>query len=639
MLANFIELKEPVMTLAKFMSRIQCVKGIRVSTLMDDHIKVFSQKFPDDPGICFLISDKNHIRNGLRPFTFSACYNTQPDELHAFEAWRILRAAVAGLELHKEIVDALDFMLTEAFQPGSASSSSSLNRQMLPCPPPPPPARHFENRLVRDLALAYTFKHQDKEMYNRAKKLAKVEMPTALAIKAKLRIFKNERKERPLKKAVFLEDTKRFESTDGKVYCNAGNGIYADIFQERAEAIIERNAKIRKVQTKTAKRKLVAVVLFQYREEAKKGSRNALSYLENLIERKLKEIHGSTESMEAEELDSGSDVDTWDSDYHELTYEQAIREEPELFPHEPSDDFKEDMTNDYRMRHFKNIGPEEVRWRSMSLANEDLYSDSSFQFMVQRIADDSAEPWTAIWEPMDVVTSLDSYRQALPTSSCHERCKILLEDCRKRSLEFRAWNQEEDILEHKEYFFSSLPRKAEDKYVRYIDLSCKSKFQAVCGLVDLHNGEVVALPSFMTSSWDLTYLEDDSFWYNSFPDQFELGPNYFQPKLSESDRRCMSSQITEVCRDHPYLDQDISHNDLKPDRDNQWNRIVVPCYGTTEWAWLRSGKVTTLGEMFCKLCHAFTCRQIYDLYLCFEIVAVKKKKQRPQGRKRKAPPW
>ena len=42
-----------------------------------------------------------------------------------------------------------------------------------------------------------------------------------------------------------------------------------------------------------------------------------------------------------------------------------------------------------------------------------------------------------------------------------------------------------------------------------------------------------------------------------------------------------------------------------------------------------------VGELFCHLCQRFTCRQIYYLYLCLDIVAVKQKKMPPHSKKRK----
>ena len=94
MLANFIELKEPGLSHTQFRQCFEHVQGIRAIAETRSYIRVFPCLFPDEKSIDFLISDKNHIRNESRPFTFSACYKAQPDELHALEAWRILRSAL-----------------------------------------------------------------------------------------------------------------------------------------------------------------------------------------------------------------------------------------------------------------------------------------------------------------------------------------------------------------------------------------------------------------------------------------------------------------------------------------------------------------------------------------------------------------
>ena len=93
----------------------------------------------------------------------------------------------------------------------------------------------------------------------------------------------------------------------------------------------------------------------------------------------------------------------------------------------------------------------------------------------------TASLWSDIWEPMASLT----YGQPLPTSSCHAACKQFLQDARKRCLTIRSWSQDEELLEHKEHFFSSLPLIAMEKFRDYIDQTFKSKHQAVCGLLEL----------------------------------------------------------------------------------------------------------------------------------------------------------
>ena len=200
MLANFIELKEPGLSYSEFRQRFDHVQGIRAITETRSCIRVFPCLFPDEKSIDFLISDKNHIRNESRPFTFSACYKVQPDELRALEAWRILRAALHGFELHKKVVDKVDVMLRKAFQPGFASYSKSLEN-CDPLPPPPPLHQLWERVLVSDFANAYQLKLRNRESFNQAKKFGMVEMPGALAIRAGLVILPSESNKENLKHA------------------------------------------------------------------------------------------------------------------------------------------------------------------------------------------------------------------------------------------------------------------------------------------------------------------------------------------------------------------------------------------------------------------------------------------------------
>ena len=125
-LACFIELRETP-TPNSLVPLIAKVSGVRAAVSMTSHVVVFSELFPDEAGFQFVVSDKRHIRDQENlPKTFSLCYTRQPDNVHALEAWRILREAVKGIELHKEIVDKLDIEFKNALGPGSASSAISV---------------------------------------------------------------------------------------------------------------------------------------------------------------------------------------------------------------------------------------------------------------------------------------------------------------------------------------------------------------------------------------------------------------------------------------------------------------------------------------------------------------------------------
>ncbi len=73
-----------------------------------------------------------------------------------------------------------------------------------------------------------------------------------------------------------------------------------------------------------------------------------------------------------------------------------------------------------------------------------------------------------------------------------------------------------------------------------------------------------------------------------------------------------------------------SETSLRPDFPNQLNRLVVPCQGTRFYCWVRSGRVISLGELFLQMHGQFNARQIYDLYLHLDIVAIKRRKPAPK---------
>ena len=152
-----------------------------------------------------------------------------------------------------------------------------------------------------------------------------------------------------------------------------------------------------------------------------------------------------------------------------ITDEMAARDEPKGFMNQGAqNDYKQDMKDMLLMRYFKNIRLETMRWNSLSFKQEDPYTENLLKVMVQQVYILAAQLSAEIWEPVHAQTACTPYREPEPPISCHLQCKKFLQACRQRSLEFRNWNKDEEILEHKEYFFSSLPEKAEDKFRDYI---------------------------------------------------------------------------------------------------------------------------------------------------------------------------
>jgi hypothetical protein len=185
----------------------------------------------------------------------------------------------------------MDTELRNAYEPGAASSDTDFGRNgATPDPPSSPNEFFLEEHLAHDLAKAYTLKLTDKESFETARYFGMAEMPSSLAIRARLLLFKNESEQMKHKK--FLENPSHYESSIGKVYCDAGNCIYARIVKEREQAIVECNPDIALLRKNSLKADLVEVILYQYRHNQKPHSAQLLAHLEHVIEGALLEVHG-----------------------------------------------------------------------------------------------------------------------------------------------------------------------------------------------------------------------------------------------------------------------------------------------------------------------------------------------------------
>lgn len=161
-------------------------------------------------------------------------------------------------------------------------------------PPSTPVEFCMEEHLAHHLAEAYALKLTDKESFETARNSGMAEVPSSLAIRARLLLFKNESEQ--IKHKKFLENPSFYESSIGKVYCDAGNWIYARIVKEREQAIVECNPTVALLHTNLSKGDLVEVVLYQYRHNQKPQSAQLLAHLEQVIEGALLEVHGADAS-------------------------------------------------------------------------------------------------------------------------------------------------------------------------------------------------------------------------------------------------------------------------------------------------------------------------------------------------------
>ena len=241
--------------------------------------------------------------------------------------------------------------------------------------------------------------------------------------------------------------------------------------------------------------------------------------------------------------------------------------------------------------------------------------------------------WDSIWSPLLQAQALLGWDPAEVNSTC----KQFLEDARRRSLEFKKWGEElseqemDNFLELKESFFEHLPETAEEKFAETINDTFFTKYQALQGLIDLHNGENVDVHMSGALRWKLLPLNISLL--QDLPEQFRLGAKYSEPALTQYDMNVLAQHMAEVSASCLWK---TPETDLRPDFPNQLNRLVVPCQGTRFYCWVRSGRVISLGELFLQMHTDYNARDIYELYLHLEIVSVKRKKP---ASKRKSKSW
>ena len=434
-------------------------------------------------------------------------------------------------------------------------------------------------------------------------------MPSNLAIRSGLLLFRNAL--RVITHEQFQMSPTKYESSAGMVYCDAGNGIYARIFQEMKEAVCQFNSSVQHVCTNVAQGNLIEVVLHQYRQKRKSNSEQKLSYLESMIQGALEAVHGDSASGSANASEGEQDSE--------------MQSESETEVEDSDRDFKFDMQDQVLMQRFKSNATTTVRWRSLPMSQDDAYQEVTRRVMLDRVASFSFSLWEHIWQTK--ISPFEPCERSATTFS--ETCRKFLQEARLRCLAPKYWDKSEEVLRHKENFLSDLPLTAMNKYEDYMnDNSFVSRYHAVCGLLDLHRGEVVEVPTDGSAKWRLFHLPCLSRGEECLPDQFALGPQYRAPKLTHFDKQFMRHDIK-------AQGTWTTQSDLQPDKANLKNSMFMPCCGTTQWAWVRAGNVITLGELFHGLFHQYTSREIYDFYLSLDILAVKQKKIAPRSRKRR----
>ncbi len=176
------------------------------------------------------------------------------------------------------------------------------------------------------------------------------------------------------------------------------------------------------------------------------------------------------------------------------------------------------------------------------------------------------------------------------------------------------------------------------------DMAFQKRFEVLTNLTRKHSGELVAAdktrdywrlvavaPGFATVDWG------EQFWCfedgQPIPDLWDVETRQeaykqwwpFVPGQANVLEFLMEEDQRAVRRVFLHADA------LKPAWDQMRFRHVCPCVDTDKYAWVRQGKVVSIGELFMLLGQEYTAAEIYAFYRCMRIVCLKRRKNRSGG--------
>ena len=207
--------------------------------------------------------------------------------------------------------------LRQNFEPGSASSASSQQpkrllelttiHRLLPHQRDmfsPDKICIMEENLVQMMIWAYDIKFSESTRYQDLRSRGMSILPTELIIQTGRLLFRNDRD--ILKKKVFLADRAKYEPTPGFMYCDAGNGTMAKVYNARHAEVIKLSPWMDYIGEAEKRGDIIEAVLGKYRDDLPKTCQPLL-YLEHLIEISLRtEFEFSVEHDPQAALVSGS---------------------------------------------------------------------------------------------------------------------------------------------------------------------------------------------------------------------------------------------------------------------------------------------------------------------------------------------
>jgi hypothetical protein len=552
-------------------------------------------------------------------------------------------------------------LLQKSLEPVSDSSAESL--------------LHIQNKVLTDMATCFDLKWTNKQQWQSMRHKGMVEFPTELALKSNRMLFKNDRAS--LTKKEFLSNQPAFEPNPGFVYCDAGNGIMAKYFDAHVVELGKKNSHLGDLADAANKSKAdpIEVLLAFYRDEATPEAREAMNFLERELEKILTDEYESQVPIVSGSANTDEEDDThkeaaktlmdtsvtWDREDAQAKQMLKDAEAKEMSESAEADRMQQEASqmqqtdaqrSKQRMLDFKAKGPkDEVRWRGLGTTHQDPYFENTLRVMIGSMDGLGISLWDSIWVPLK--STVRGRTTFVPEGAVQAEtvCKRFLQEAHSRSLEFKTWTQCKDkdgivlqrtdkamdeFFDNREDFFEQLPAAALEKFESSITDTFISKYVALKGLIDRHSGEVVDVHTGSIAQWKLIPVDDVSL-LQALPEQFDLATNYQAPQFSVYDRIVLEQHMMEVSATCEWRTPAAA---FRPNFAKQKNRLVWPCQGTGYYCWVRTGHVISLGELFQEMHKRYNAREIYDLYLHLDIVAVKRRKpasKNHQSRQRRDP--
>ena len=287
------------------------------------------------------------------------------------------------------------------------------------------------------------------------------------------------------------------------------------------------------------------------------------------------------------------------------------------------------------MQAFKNREQESVRWRSVTEHVNDV--DLMTQLADMRVhAEENTE--------------FEDLRVLLPSSASKQTVHQFIERAHSRNLNVINLKLKQNHKARKKFqkLLEELPASTVKKVPPGQLNTSQGRARAITQLISKHSGEVVELDP-CTTEWRLMkvggfsyatkpHWDEEQIW--CMPDGFTRSWSQYECP-SDYDCGCNRNQdalLHQLDQCRHFTNRHLSVDMLMPNWQEQWNRLQVPCKQARGYMWFRTGKITTLGELFLALGRAYTAACIYAFYRTCRVV-VTKRRQTKSHRPGSASKW